>query len=170
MILGRTPEGLIKIKKDDPLGLRAVNCACCNPCGCSAILIPQALRETLENATSAFIWGYNTNEFFPGMPEEDFFWAMNSAFPAPEGAPYNILVEMAYLKNGCLYFRGEYLNQLEVDPDSLAVYGDPELCDFAPGETYATGTASINGEGGFAYWYITSNGLVAPPVPNIVFS
>ncbi len=29
MVLGRTPEGLIKIKKDDPLGLRAVNCACC---------------------------------------------------------------------------------------------------------------------------------------------
>ena len=29
MILGRTPGGLIKIKKDDPLGLRAVNCACC---------------------------------------------------------------------------------------------------------------------------------------------
>lgn len=29
MILGRTPEGLIKIKKDEPLGLRAVNCACC---------------------------------------------------------------------------------------------------------------------------------------------
>ena len=29
MILGRTPEGLIKIKKDAPLGLRAVNCACC---------------------------------------------------------------------------------------------------------------------------------------------
>lgn len=29
MILGRTPEGLIKIKTDDPLGLRAVPCACC---------------------------------------------------------------------------------------------------------------------------------------------
>lgn len=34
MILGRTPEGLIKIKKDDPLGLRAVNCACCAQPGC----------------------------------------------------------------------------------------------------------------------------------------
>lgn len=33
MILGRTPGGLIKIKKDDPLGLRAVNCACCGPQG-----------------------------------------------------------------------------------------------------------------------------------------
>jgi hypothetical protein len=32
--LGRTPEGAIKIKKDDPLGLRAVNCACCVTTGC----------------------------------------------------------------------------------------------------------------------------------------
>jgi hypothetical protein len=30
MILGRTPEGLIKIKTDG--GLRAVNCACCVTC------------------------------------------------------------------------------------------------------------------------------------------
>ena len=36
MILGRTPEGLIKIKKDDPLGLRAVNCACCGGCLCGS--------------------------------------------------------------------------------------------------------------------------------------
>ena len=38
MILGRTPEGLIKIKKDEPLGLRAVNCACCGGGGASAVL------------------------------------------------------------------------------------------------------------------------------------
>lgn len=30
MILGRTPAGAIKTKSDG--GLRAVNCACCNPC------------------------------------------------------------------------------------------------------------------------------------------
>ena len=167
MTLGRTSTGAIKIKSDG--GLRAVNCACCNPCGCGFISAPESLRETLENATSAFIWGYNTNEFFPGMPEEDFFWAMNSAFPGG-GSPTDILVEMTYFKNGCLYFRGEYYTQLEVDPDSLAVYGDPELCDFAPGETYGTGTTSINGVVGFPYWYATSYGLVAPPVPNIVFS
>jgi len=29
MILGRTPEGFIKTKSDGGLGLRAVNCACC---------------------------------------------------------------------------------------------------------------------------------------------
>ena len=31
MILGRTPEGLIKTKSDGALGLRAVECACCGP-------------------------------------------------------------------------------------------------------------------------------------------
>jgi hypothetical protein len=32
MTIGRTPSGAIKIKTDSPLGLRAVNCACCGPC------------------------------------------------------------------------------------------------------------------------------------------
>jgi hypothetical protein len=168
MTLGRTPTGAIKIKSDG--GLRAVNCACCNPCGCGFISAPESLRETLENATSAFIWGYNTNEFFPGMPEEDFFWAMNSAFPGGGGSPTDILVEMTYSKNGCLYIRGEYYTAGQFTPDSLALYGDPAPCDLPDGETYGTGTASINGEGGFAYWYSTSYGHVAPPVPNIVFS
>jgi hypothetical protein len=35
MILGRTPEGAIKIKTDDPLGLRAVECACCCALSCT---------------------------------------------------------------------------------------------------------------------------------------
>ena len=168
MPLGRTANA-IKIKTDNG-ALRAVNCACCNPCGCSGISVPESLRETLENATSAFIWGYNTNEFFPGMPEDDFFWEMNAVFPGGfPMVPYDIFVEMGYLKNGCLYFRGEYFTLLPIDPDSLALYGDPAPCDLGD-ETYGTGTVSINGEGGFAYWYATSNGLVAPPVPNIVFS
>ena len=46
MILGRTPAGLIKIKKDDPLGLRAVNCACCETCPCS----PPPGRFRIESA------------------------------------------------------------------------------------------------------------------------
>lgn len=49
MILGRTPAGAIKTKTDD--GLRAVNCACCNPCGC-ATNISGDLLETLRNATT----------------------------------------------------------------------------------------------------------------------
>ena len=44
MILGRTPAGLIKTKTDG--GLRAVNCACCNPCPC----VPPAGRWRIEAA------------------------------------------------------------------------------------------------------------------------
>ena len=44
MILGRTPAGLIKTKSDG--GLRAVNCACCNPCPC----VPPAGRWRIEAA------------------------------------------------------------------------------------------------------------------------
>ena len=36
MTLGRTSSGAIKIKTDGEAGLRAVSCACCNPCdGCT---------------------------------------------------------------------------------------------------------------------------------------
>jgi hypothetical protein len=38
MIIGRTAENKIKIKTDEPLGLRAVECACCNPCGYDAFI------------------------------------------------------------------------------------------------------------------------------------
>ena len=49
MILGRTPAGLIKTKTDG--GLRAVNCACCNPCGCDTAIIGDLL-QTMRNATT----------------------------------------------------------------------------------------------------------------------
>ena len=47
MILGRTSENLIKIKKDDPLGLRAVNCACCVTCGCFSTKLTGAALATM---------------------------------------------------------------------------------------------------------------------------
>ena len=34
MVIGRSSTGAIKIKTDSPLGLRAVNCACCGGCDC----------------------------------------------------------------------------------------------------------------------------------------
>jgi hypothetical protein len=52
MILGRTPEGAIKIKTDEEGGgLRAVNCACCVNCGC-ATAISGDLLQTMRNATT----------------------------------------------------------------------------------------------------------------------
>jgi hypothetical protein len=169
MILGRTPEGAIKIKKDDPLGLRAVNCACCNSCGCFEISIPIELRETFENATSGTVWGYNSNDF--GLnPAPDVFWFMDWFFPAPEGAAYQIFVETSFRKNGCLYFRGEYL-PLD-DNGGLALYGNPAGC-LPETTTYAEGTFTINGEGAFSYYYIVQEAGIPysiPPVPNLVIT
>ena len=66
MILGRTPEGAIKIKKDG--GLRAVNCACCVPPGglCPCEVDTSAFGVIYLNAedgnnwiTGGFIGTYN---------------------------------------------------------------------------------------------------------------
>ena len=56
MILGRTPEGLIKIKKDDPLGLRAVECACCVECNGTEWGIYQGIVIT-KNQYQAWLKG-----------------------------------------------------------------------------------------------------------------
>jgi len=52
MTLGRTDKGAIKIKTDDPLGLRAVNCACCNPCG----LLPSNLTLNNQQLFIPTVW------------------------------------------------------------------------------------------------------------------
>jgi hypothetical protein len=135
------------------------------------------MRETLENATSASIWDFNTNEFYPNTDPEfpEFLWEMNARFPGPLDGPTNIFVEMGYSKNGCLYFQGYYFINGDNPnfPDvGAAFYGllrNPEAC-VNPGETYETGTFSINGQGELPYWYTDSEGYITPPVPNIVFS
>jgi hypothetical protein len=55
MILGRTPEGAIKTKTDG--GLRAVNCACCEPlvCGCSPM--SAAVKTVIASATQVTVNG-----------------------------------------------------------------------------------------------------------------
>ena len=67
MILGRTTEGLIKIKKDDPLGLRAVNCACCGDC----FQITEAQYEYLKSnpAMSFFTENEGGSPFAPKNPD-----------------------------------------------------------------------------------------------------
>ena len=52
MTLGRTDKGAIKIKTDkEGGGLRAVNCACCSPCGCNTAISGDLLK-TMRNATT----------------------------------------------------------------------------------------------------------------------
>jgi len=113
MILGRTPEGLIKTKSDG--GLRAVNCACCVSCGCYQISIPLELRPLFENANlsnlSAFgvparFLGYLKAEFSGGI--ENDIWYADFTRNLPE--VYPILYEgmgFYYQKStGCLGMGG----------------------------------------------------------------
>ena len=62
MILGRTPNGAIKIKTDN--GLRAVNCACCVSCGDCIITVNSATRIILDTATTGTLNGYAPVTFF----------------------------------------------------------------------------------------------------------
>ena len=75
MILGRTPEGLIKIKTDEEGGgLRAVECACCGEavCGCSSV--SATLKQIIESATMVSVNGasvaWNGN-FAQRQPDEN---------------------------------------------------------------------------------------------------
>jgi len=64
MILGRTPEGLIKTKSDGGLGPRAVECACCcPPIPCPYVKIKnQSLIALLNSATSgSFNYSHGTD-------------------------------------------------------------------------------------------------------------
>ena len=76
MIIGRT-ENKIKIKTDDPLGLRAVECACCNPCGYDAFIEEEgggfkkyryAKRTIIESAS--FTDGIHCTDSFPSPRNE----------------------------------------------------------------------------------------------------
>ena len=110
MILGRTPAGLIKTKSDGG-GLRAVNCACCNPCGCYSISIPSALRPLFENANisnlsafgvSAAFFGYLKAEFSGGIAND--LWYADFTYSLPEVYPIQYLgMGFYYQKStGCL--------------------------------------------------------------------
>jgi len=166
MILGRTPEGLIKIKKDDPLGLRAVNCACCNPCDeCFTISIPQALRELVANATidTVTILGYSPDSFIPDYNAGFGFdgWYADF-FNDPEEVDF--FVELIYNRTtGCL--SGSYI---DYGGSGVAAFGDGQVCqEDTPTQN---GTFTINGEGEYLYFYLTGDPYEAVPPPNLVFT
>jgi len=163
MILGRTPAGLIKTKTDG--GLRAVNCACCNPCEeCFVISIPQALRELVANATidTVTILGYSADTFIPNYNPTFGFDAWYAVFyNDPEEVDF--FVELVYDRTtGCL--SQTYINY---DGSGLAAWGDGQVCTEAPTQN---GTFTINGEGEYVYWYLTGDLYAAVPPPNLVFT
>jgi len=187
MILGRTPAGLIKTKSDGALGLRAVNCACCNTCPC-AVTIPQALRELVANATidTITMFGLPPNYFYPAEPLYPYwraYWSYDGFF-----TPILLNAEIFYFhETGCLSTSGFYTewngagDQPSPNPPfgsilGLQAFGDGQLCEDQEFQTTANGTFTINGEGAYKYYYFTgidpNTGLdyLAVDPPNFVFT
>lgn len=62
--LGLTPEGAIKIKTDSPLGLRAVNCACCVTCELTCSCSPFCGFTQIQVQGGEILDGCNDGSFF----------------------------------------------------------------------------------------------------------
>jgi len=153
MILGRTPEGLIKTKSDGALGLRAVSCACCGGCDECNITIPQALRELAANATaeSFSINGQN--------PEPEDFFRFSETSWATVANSYD-----AGYVDGCFQF------VIYPALGGIAQTGNPEICAFPLGSSTVTGSFTINAITGFDYFYYTDGGQPPVPPPIVVFT
>jgi hypothetical protein len=172
MILGRTPAGLIKTKSDG--GLRAVNCACCNTCGCGAISIPQALRELVANATidTMTMFGFPPTQFYSGFG--GFTWL--AAFSYDFDPLY--FSEVYYEETtGCLTTVGiRWIPTPGSGELGDAFFGDGQICEPPEFQTTQNGTFTLNGEGAYTYYYLTGidpdSGFEYLPVPppNLVFT
>lgn len=88
MILGRTPNGAIKIKTDG--SLRAVNCACCcPPLGCGTVKITdQNLIDLLNSATSGsfnYSHGTDSSPLWTSTGPDSFIALWNCCYNNPYG-------------------------------------------------------------------------------------
>lgn len=103
MTLGLTSSGAIKIKTDG--GLRAVNCACCNPCGCGGSSVNAILKEVLDNATSGTANGDSSSYWYVYGPNYwDAFWQIPIYDPS---LGYGNIFYSASYSNGCFTFEAE---------------------------------------------------------------
>jgi len=167
-MIGLTSTGAVKIKTDG--GLRAVGCACCNPCDeCFTILIPQALREIVANATinTVTLQGYSPINFFPYYYNDTWLARFSNVDPTQT----DFYAEVSYNKTtGCLSSTFiTYGNTGIGGGYSDAAFGDGQICEET---TTENGTFFINDVGGFPYFYLTGGEPpyeIAPP-PNFVFT
>ena len=153
MILGRTPAGLIKTKSDSPLGLRAVECACCGECNECTVSIPSSIRDLAANATAE---SFSINGENPGP--EDFF-----RFSETSWATVASSYDAGYV-DGCFQFI------IYAAPNGIAETGNPEICAFPLGSSTVTGNFTINAITGFDYYYYTDGGQTPVPPPIVVFT
>jgi len=159
MTLGRTSSGAIKIKSDG--GLRAVNCACCNPCGCYQISIPLELRPLFENANlsnlSAFgvpaaFFGYLKAEFIGGI--ENDVWYADFTYNLPYIFPISYLgMGIFYQKStGCLG-----MGSGAPSPHYIEGYGPGVIYDYDPGLVPEATLAAGDGNSCFTLGYLGSS-------------
>ena len=182
MTLGLTSSGAIKIKTDNGT-TRAVNCACCGGCECG-IIIPQELRELVANATISTVTMYG---YYPQYFDIDLYgpntWRAYWTEEDPEGTSELYDAEIRYdITTGCLsrVYPMTWIPQPPVYGPTggiiqgIGSIGTPEGCGEI--EPFVTATFTINGAGGYPYYYLTgfdytsgANYGVVPP-PNLVFT
>ena len=165
--LGLTSEGAIKIKKDDPLGLRAVNCACCaGVCGCVSVagvmIGSQLLSDILDNATTGTANGY--------LP---LFWQAN---PIPNTDGWYGQWYPSGAGFFCVAFYDRTTKTLCVNSDNAinAVdIGAKENCDYCTNDQYpvtcSDTTQSVNGYS-FKATYAEFTSQSSFSAPSLVFS
>jgi len=149
MTLGRTPTGAIKIKTDG--GLRAVECACCNPCGCQYLSIPEPLRTVFANATSVIIGG---------QPLEFLYQDPATGSWAGEVFTAQMIYEISF-DGTCLWGQLNIYNS-EATGQTLAFFGASDQCSLDDATGYTDATFTINGEV-FPYFYVNGINIPYPP-------
>jgi len=155
MVLGRTADNKIKIKKDDPLGLRAVECACC--CGCQSI--SGDLLQTMRNATTGTCNGASPTSF---NASGGGFFAVFQIGEFPDATFYTCA--LSALTN-CFNFGGDnFMNAMASGPAESCCPIDPPFPITCANVTY-----TINGDEFTAH---TENFGFGPDVtpPTFVFS
>lgn len=121
MTLGRTSSGAIKLKTDTAGGgLRAVECACCQPpCGCGREVGDQLL-QVLRNATTGTCNG------FPPIYWNSQGGGFGAMWELPNGIYYTAsLSALAATPNNCIAI-------YSLDYNGITIGDDPAVCCPAP--------------------------------------
>ena len=154
MVLGRTADNKIKIKKDDPLGLRAVECACCGSCEC-ATAISGDLLQTMRNATTGTCNGASPTSFTSSGGGFYAFWYVGGS----------IYVCALSANTNCFSFNADNaMNTMASGPAELCCPPDPPFPITCADVTY-----TINGDEFTAHTENFGSGSDVTP-PTFVFS
>ena len=128
MIIGRTAGNAVKIKTDSPLGLRAVECACCGGGGsCQCSPMSAAVKTAIASATQVTVNGNSV--------------AWNGSTASSGQQPFGTLSWNISYSGGTMCFSGDNgFNSVALLPEPLT----PQEC--APTPFASTDIITIQGE------------------------